>query len=201
MRHHRRFKPYRDRPLCFLDIETTGTKPGYHEVTEIGFRHTEKGGLCIQIAPRHMERAEPEALKISGYNTSDWVDAKPFRMSAPRITEFLRDATLIGHNIIKFDIPMLSGEYESNQLDSDGLFRDAIDTMVLARTFLVPLGLNMLNLGACMKFIGESYDGAHTAFEDAGFAQKLYLHITKNLKWHGKQNGKRIQEDLFGDKP
>lgn len=196
MRQFRQFVPYRERPLCFLDCETTGTKPKYHEVTEIGLRHSKKGGLCLQIAPRHMERAEPDALAISRYNTSDWADAKEFRYVASRISEYIEDATIICHNA-PFDVSMLQGEYDMAGIDHDHMFRDVICTMALARTFLVPLGLNKLNLGSCMKFIGESYEGAHSAYDDTLFAEKLYTYILKNLKWHGRVDGKVIQENLF----
>ena len=200
MKQFRRFKPYRDRHLCFLDIETTGVKPGYHEITEIGLRHSEKGGLCLQIAPQHIKRAQPEALQISGYNTADWAEAKPFKNVASKITEYLEDATIIGHNAAGFDVPFLRCEYEAIGLDHDELFRDVIDTMALARTFLVPLGLNLLSMKSCMGFIGVEYEGAHNAYEDTIFAEKLYRYITENLKWHGRQrDGKRIQEKLFGD--
>jgi len=194
----RRFVPYRDRPLCFLDVETTGVKPGHHEVTEVGFRHEKKGGLCLQIAPQHIERAEEEALKISRYNTADWVEAKPFRIVAPRVAEFLEDTTIVAHNA-PFDVSMLQGEYEMARLDHDHLFRDVIDTKALARQFLVPLGLNLLSLQACMKFIGEEYEDAHNAYGDAVLAEKLFRYISKNLKWHGRIKGKRVQEDLFGN--
>lgn len=197
MRQFRRFKPYRDRPLCFFDVESTGLKPGYHEVTEVGFRHAVKGPLCLQIAPRHMDRAEADALRISGYNSADWAEAKPFKQNAARITEYLDGATLVGHNVSQFDVPMLSSEYERAGLDHDDLFRDVVDTQQLARTFLVPLGLKQLNMKSCMAFIGEEYEGAHNAYEDAIFAEKLYKFIVENLKWHGRKDGKRIQEDMF----
>lgn len=180
-----------------MDVETTGTKPRFHELTELGVRHTELGYRCWQIAPRHMERAQPEALSISRYNSSDWADAKEFRHIVDEITPFFEDATIVGHNAALFDIPMLQGEYEMAGLPHDHLFRDVIDTMALARTHLVPLGLNRLGLGACMKFIGEDYDGAHNAYDDTIMHEKLYYYIVKNLKWHGKVNGKYIQDDLF----
>ena len=196
MQQFKRFVPYRDRPLCFLDVETTGVKAGYHEVTEIGLRHTTKGGLCLQIAPQHIERAQPEALKISGYNTADWANADPFKSVVAQITEYVEDATVIAHNA-PFDVSMLQGEYERLGLDYGGLFRDVIDTMALARQFLVPLGLNLLKLEACMKFMGEKYEGAHNAYEDAVFCEKLDRFSTDNLKWHGRRDGKQIQEGLF----
>lgn len=197
MRDFKRFVPYRDRPLVYADVETTGRTPGYHEISEIGFLHEKKGPLCIQIAPQHLDRAEPEALKISRYNKSDWIDARPFKDVAPRIAEYLEDATVIGHNFMGFDVPMIHGNFEMAGLDSSGLLRDVIDTMALARQFLVPLGLNQLKLEACMKFMGESYEGAHSVYEDCIFTKKLHTFITGNLKWHGRKDGKTIQEDLF----
>lgn len=190
------FVPYRDRPLCFLDTETTGLKAGHHEITEIGFRHQTKGNICIQIAPLHIERAEYEALKVSGYNSSDWVEARPFSAEAARIREYLEGATLIAHNA-PFDIDMLKGSFEMARLECDDLFRDVICTQALARMFLVPLGLNLLSLKACMKFIGIEYEDAHNAYSDTIFVEHLYNFILKNIKWHGTVNGKRIQEKLF----
>lgn len=196
MREFRRFIPYRDRPLCFMDVETTGTKPGLHEVTEVGIRHEKLGDICIQIAPKYMDRAEPEALKISGYNTADWVDAESFKNAIPKIIPYLEDATVVAHNA-SFDVSMMQGNFEIAGLSHGNYFRDVIDTMALARVFLVPLGLNMLSMKACMKFMGEEYEGAHNAHEDAVFCEKLYRYITENLKWHGIRDGKRIQESLF----
>lgn len=197
MKTFRTFKPYRDRPLCFLDAEGTGTKPGRHEITEIAFRHEKKGSKCIQIAPQHMDRADPEALRISRYNSSDWADAPSFQKALPDFIEYFEDVTIIGHNAWGYDIPMLQGQFEMLGLDHGHLFRDVVDTMMLARDFLVPLGLNRLGLGPCMKFIGEPYDDAHSAYADVIYCEKLYRYIKANLKWHGKRDGKRIQEDLF----
>lgn len=197
MFQYQRSRPYAERSLCFFDIEGTGVKPGYHEVIEIGFIHSEKGSLCIQILPAHLGRAQPEALKVSRYNSADWAEAISFTAAAPTIAEFCGGSTVIGHNICRYDIPMLVGNFEMVGLSHDNLFRDAIDTMILARTFLVPLGLKSLSLKACMEYMSESYDGAHNAYNDAGFAKKLYEFIVGNLKWHGKQNGKQIQESIF----
>lgn len=197
MKAFRPFKPYRDRPLCFLDVETTGTSPGFHEVTEVGLRHTKKGALCLQIQPQNLDRAEPEALKISRYNTSDWAEALSFREALPKFIGHLEDVTIVGHNIWGYDVPMLQGEFDMHSLDHSYLFRDIIDTMILARMFLVPLGLKRVGLGSCMKFIGEDYDDAHNAYADVLYCEKLYRYIESNVKWHGERDGKRIQEKLF----
>jgi len=191
------FVPYRKRPLCFCDVETTGNQPGYHEITEIAFIHDKKGSLCLQIAPQHLDRADPEALRVSNFNTSDWADAPEFKAVASRIADFLEGVTIIGHNFVGYDAPMIRGNFDMVGLGHDHLFRDIIDTQMLARLFLVPIGLNRLSMEACRKFFNRSYDGAHGAYDDAIFAKELYFDIMNNLKWHGKKEGKRIQEVMF----
>ena len=191
------FVPYRDRPLCFCDVETTGTEPGVHEVTEIAFKHDKLGAWCVQIMPEHMDRAQPEALHISRFNTADWVGAPSFREVAPDITKFVTGATIVGHNFISFDAPILVGNYEMCGLSHHGLFWDIIDTMMLARTFLVPQGLKGISMEKCRKFFGKSYEGAHAAWEDCVFTEELYHDIVDRLRWYGKNEGKTIQEDLL----
>lgn len=199
MRVFNQFVPYRNRPLCFCDIETTGTEPGVHEVTEIAFKHEKLGAWSTQIMPQHMDRAQPDALRISRFNTADWVGAPKFTQVAPKITEFVADATLVGHNFMGFDVPILKGNYDICGLSRQGLFRDVIDTMMLARVILVPEGLNLLRMNACRKFFGKEYDEeeAHAAWEDCLFAEELYHDIVRRLRWHGVRDGEAIQEDLF----
>ena len=199
MRIFSQFVPYRDRPLCFCDIETTGVEPGVHEVTEIAFKHDKLGSWSTTIQPEHLDRAQPEALQKSRFNTVDWVGAPSFREVAPRITEFVTGATIIGHNFIGFDAPMLMGNYKMCGLTHRGLFRDIIDTMMLARTFLVPQGLKLINMEACRKFFGRPYEGAHAAWEDCVFAEELYHDIIDSLRWYDKRKGETMQENLFDD--
>ena len=191
------FVPYRNRPLCFCDIETTGTKAGVHEVIEIAFKHDTLGSWSTTIQPEFLNRAEPEALLVSRYNTVDWAGSPTFREVAPKITQFVTDATVIGHNLIGFDVQILRGHYEICGLSHHGLFRDALDTMVLARTVLIPQGLKRLNMEACRKFFGRGYEGAHAAWEDCVFAEELYHDIMENLRWVDKRKGEVIQESLF----
>ncbi len=145
-----------------------------------------------------MDRADPEALRVSKYNSSDWADAITFADALPTIVEYVEDATIIGHNLWGYDVPMMRAEMDRLDFDHDHLFRDIVDTMILAREFLVPVGLKLVGLGACMKFMGEDYEDAHNAYADVLYCEKLYNFILKNLKWHGLRDGKQIQEGLFG---
>jgi len=179
-----KFIPYRDRPLCFCDIETNGTKAGHHQMIEFAAKHEKLGSWSTQIQIMHPDRSDPEALRIP-----------TFKQVAPKIAEFLTGSTIIGHNFIGFDAPMIRGTYDMLGLGHGEMLRDIIDTMMLARTHLVKEGLNLLNMKACRKFFGKGYEGAHTAYEDAEFAEELYNDIMGGLRWVGHKGP--IQESLF----
>lgn len=55
-----------------LDIETLGTKTGYHEINQISIlRVATEDQITINIAPAHPERASKEALEIQGITPED----------------------------------------------------------------------------------------------------------------------------------
>ena len=63
--------------LAFLDVETTGLTPGFHEVVNVGIiladlEGNEKARMLLYIEPNYPERATPEALAINGYEPKLW---------------------------------------------------------------------------------------------------------------------------------
>lgn len=64
--------------LCYVDCETTGLDPDLHEVWEVGLIVVESGNGSAhptatehlwQLGVKHLERADPYALQISGFLT------------------------------------------------------------------------------------------------------------------------------------
>ena len=45
----KQFVPYRKRPKVFFDVETTGTIPGFHEITALGFSHAVHGDWALRV--------------------------------------------------------------------------------------------------------------------------------------------------------
>lgn len=63
--------------LAFVDVETTGLKPGYHEMIDIGIIISNLNGkeldrLFIRIIPQHLQWISPEAVKVNGFNLERW---------------------------------------------------------------------------------------------------------------------------------
>jgi len=177
--------PYAERPLAFLDVEGNGIIPGYHELTEIGIKHTELGQFHRMIHPKHMDRSQEKALVVSRYSKADWANAQPFEEVFQELKPYLMDCTIVGHNIWNYDIPMIRGNLEMIGVrdHEEWLSRDIIDTMVLARTLLVPEGLKNISMRACRKFFGREYDGAHNALEDCFFNEELYNDIMSRVSF------------------
>lgn len=72
----------RCRDLCFLDVETTGTRFGFHEIIEIGAVRTTPDGLSIRgtwsarIRPCHPERISSRAREVNGFSELEWATAR-----------------------------------------------------------------------------------------------------------------------------
>jgi DNA polymerase III epsilon subunit-like protein len=120
----------KDLPLAFIDLETTGTNPGVHEILEIGIltaRQTqdpadpliETGRYEFKIAPMHLETADPKALQVNHYDPSEWKDARPFTEISKELDTILKGHIFVAQNVA-FDVGFLARAYESvgKSLDS-----------------------------------------------------------------------------------
>lgn len=180
---------YLEKPLVFFDIETTGLRPGYHEITELSFIHETHGSWCERVKPRYMDRFEDVARKISRYSETDWADALNLEDIISKVHEFTYEAIIVGHNILGFDLPFANGNFKMLGLDFrfETKMNAVIDTQMLALALLVPQGLKRLSLNACCDFFNISNDGAHNAYDDC-LRTKMFFE-------------KLMEEIRFGDAP
>lgn len=63
--------------LAFVDVETTGLVPGYHEMIDGGFVYTdlegnEVGRLFVRIMPEHLDRVSEGATAVNGFDVELW---------------------------------------------------------------------------------------------------------------------------------
>jgi DNA polymerase III epsilon subunit-like protein len=67
--------------LCFIDVETTGSVFGYHEIIEIAAIRTAPDASLVRgmwherVRPRHPERITPVAQELNGFTVYDWLSA------------------------------------------------------------------------------------------------------------------------------
>jgi DNA polymerase III alpha subunit (gram-positive type) len=63
--------------LAFIDVETTGLVPGWHEMIDIGIAMTDINGrlldtLFLRIQPGHPERLSPGAQAVNAFDAARW---------------------------------------------------------------------------------------------------------------------------------
>lgn len=187
---------YAETPLVFFDLETTGLRAGHHEITELGFIHEKLGAWCVRVKPKYPERFEEEARAISGYNDTEWEDAPPLEDVIMKVREYTYESTIVGHNIVGYDIPFFNANCAANGIDFELplSMNWLIDTQMLARVHLVPRGLKSLGLKACCRFFGISNKGQHNAYDDCDRTRMVYDGIMDKLRW---DDGKAEQRELF----
>ncbi|MGL4393891.1 MAG: single-stranded-DNA-specific exonuclease RecJ [Brevinema sp.] len=125
--------------VCF-DIETTGLDPEQDEITEIAAIITKNG---IEIA--HFEclvktakPLSPQITQITGI-TNEMLAEKgiPVTEALEKFLEFIGDRTLIGHNIIGFDMKFMQIQLKKHLQQS--LSNKPIDTLPLSRNMFKQL--------------------------------------------------------------
>ena len=112
--------------LAFVDIETTGLVPGWHEAIDAGFVLTHLEGneidaLFVRIQPEHPELTDEGARRVNAFDAARWrtLGALPAPAAVERIETWLRDAAG-GRNVM---LVAFNSWFDTAFLDH--LFRDA----------------------------------------------------------------------------
>ena len=185
----------KEKIICFIDCETTGLDPNYHEIIEfygMKYYHSNSRGLIFiedlyhKIKPIHIDRIDPQAVQVNGYCKYKWEKAIPQDIASSSISSFLQGHILCGHNV-NFDVSFLR-----NLLYSYGftgvLSRNHIDTKTLAYEHLVPCGLKGLSMDKIRNFMGWDVHRTHNAKQDVIDVFRLYRathksSIIKRMYW------------------
>lgn len=97
--------------LIFLDLETSGLNPFYHEIMEIGMViRTDHDIEYSATFPFSFKNADPEALNVNQYHRrvrqGEWSSPTPRGDLADHILKVTDGAILVGNNI-QFDVAFL----------------------------------------------------------------------------------------------
>lgn len=116
-------------PLCFFDLETTGTNITQDRILEIAVIKMMPNGETVRktdvLNPTIPIPAESTA--IHGISEED-VKGKPtFKEVAKEYARFMEGADLAGFNVLKFDIPVLVEEFLRAGVEFDYTRKKVID--------------------------------------------------------------------------
>ncbi len=189
----RRRPPLAQRPLAFVDVETTGLDPDVHEIVEIAIVEQHHDGRLTEwsskVIPLHIERAHPRALEVNGYNDEDWAGAPTFAEIADEVHERLRGRVMVGHNI-HFDLSFIKNELGRCGV-SPRIGYHFIDTIGLSFVWLAPQGLPNLRLDTIRERLDLSKVGAHGALKDARDCRVVYNSFVQ--QYHPQAVAGRLQ--------
>lgn len=171
------------RPLLFFDIESTGLNIPSDSIIELSFVKVFPGGeeriKTWRIKPWDYEKRcqrpiNPEASKVNGVTDDMLVDCPTFYDCAEEIAEWLRGSDLAGFNSAKFDLPMLSEEFERVRLAGKKVDVDLHEPLMVDVQNIYH-AMEPRNLRAAYRFYcgGEDFDNAHTAEADTVATYKV----------------------------
>lgn len=159
-----------DRPIAFIDVETTGLSPYSDRVVELSILKIHPGGT-EEYKSHRVNPGIPipaEATAIHGITDADVASEPAFQRYASSIRDFLKDCDIAGFNVIRFDLPCLETEFARVGVEFSRQGRYLVDTQVIYHK-RDPRDLK----AAYRKYCGKELEGAHSAEEDAKAAAEV----------------------------
>ena len=153
-----------ERPLAFIDVETTGLNPYSDRIVELSILKIHPDGREEYKSHRvNPEMHIPaEATAVHGITDTDVAGETFFRQYAKSVRDFLEGCDIGGFNVIKFDLPCLEAEFARAKVDFTRRDRYLVDSQVIYHK-REPRTLE----AAYQKYCGKEMVNAHRAEEDA----------------------------------
>lgn len=170
--------------LAFVDIETTGFDPDKHEIIEIGLVLVKQLGddgnkfevleeVELKIKPERIEDADPQALKVNGYEPSQWIFANTLEQAMKIFSEKTENAIFTAHNLT-FDYSFIDRAFKKTAIENK-MFYPKLDTISVAYAKLHNNPqVEKFRLQKLCEYFGIKNERAHTALADAKATFLIY---------------------------
>jgi DNA polymerase-3 subunit epsilon len=152
------------RPICFLDLETTGINVSTDKIVEIAIvKIGVDGNSQVKRRLVNPEMPIPQgAIEVHGITNEMVKEAPTFKAIANEIKQFIEGADLAGYNSNRFDIPMLNEEFLRAGISVDIESRKLLDVQKVFHM------MEQRTLSAAYKFYCQKdLQDAHSAEADA----------------------------------
>jgi len=170
----------KDLQLVVVDVETTGMRPDEgHSVIEIAGQKIQGEKLLATFDSliRIPKPIPPEGQAIHGI--TDEMLAKSGRPALDvfnEFREFAKSCVLVGHNI-GFDMSFINSEY--SRLEQTCLENETLDTIALAKRYLIIPSYSLKNVAAYLKVPQPS---SHRALADVDVTRQVLLKLIERAK-------------------
>lgn len=160
------------KPICFFDLETTGTNVAKDRIVEISilkvFPNGNKESKTWLVNP---EMTIPqEVVLIHGISNEKVAKEPTFKQLSKEIYKMIKDSDLAGFNSDRFDIPLLAEEMLRADVDFDMKHMVSVDVQTIFHK------MEKRTLGAAYKFYcDKSLEDAHSAEADTMATYEVLL--------------------------
>jgi len=160
------------KPICFFDLETTGTNVVKDRIVEIAilkiFPNGTKQSRTWLVNP---EMTIPEeVVAVHGISNEKVANEPTFREVSKEIYSLIKDSDLGGFNSDRFDIPLLAEEMLRAEVDFDMKNMVSVDVQTIFHK------MEKRTLGAAYKFYcGKELVDAHSAAADTTATYEVLL--------------------------
>ncbi|TDQ30856.1 3'-5' exonuclease [Zeaxanthinibacter enoshimensis] len=151
------------RPICFFDLETTGTNVAKDRIVEISilklFPNGNRESKTWLVNPEMPIPAESAA--IHGITDEKVANSPTFKEISREVYQMIKDCDLAGYNSDRFDIPLLAEEMLRAEVDFDMKNTVSVDVQTIFHK------MEKRTLEAAYKFYcDKDLKGAHSAEAD-----------------------------------
>ncbi|CEN46136.1 putative Conserved DNA-directed DNA polymerase [Capnocytophaga canis] len=159
------------KPICFFDLETTGTDITKDRIVEISilkvFPNGNKESKTWLVNPT--VPIPKEASDIHGITDERVANEPTFKELAKTIHNMIKDSDLAGFNSDRFDIPLLAEEMLRAEIDFDLGNRVTVDVQTIFHK------MEQRTLSAAYKFYCDKIlDDAHSAEADTNATYEIF---------------------------
>ncbi len=151
------------KPICFFDLETTGTNVARDRIVEISilkvFPNGNRESKTWLVNPEM--NIPKEVVAIHGISNEKVANEPTFKQLSSVIYDMIKGCDLAGYNSNRFDIPLLAEEMLRAGVDFDMKNMLAVDVQTIFHK------MEQRTLSAAYKFYcGKELEGAHGAEAD-----------------------------------
>ncbi|WP_417885648.1 exonuclease domain-containing protein [Zunongwangia sp.] len=190
------------KPICFFDLETTGTNIAKDRIVEIAilkvFPNGNKESKTWLVNPE-MEIPK-EVIEIHGISNEKVAKEPTFKQLSKQVYDMIKGCDLAGYNSNRFDIPLLAEELLRAGVDFDMKNMQAVDVQTIFHK------KEQRTLSAALKFYcGKNLEDAHSAAADTDATYEVlksqldkYDDLENDIKWLSEYSSRRKFADFAG---
>ncbi len=160
------------KPICFFDLETTGTNVASDRIVEISilkvFPNGNKESNTWRVNPGMP--IPPGSTAVHGITDEMVANEPQFKELAPKVFAIMKDCDLGGFNSNRFDIPLLAEEMLRAGIDLDLKKAQSVDVQTIFHK------MEKRTLGAAYKFYcDKNLEDAHSAEADTNATYEVLM--------------------------